>query len=235
MFTEYLKDKYTKLIKIYTYLYTYNLYGEYCYSDIIKVKERENYYFDDMYYNSTKSINCNLFIRKLELHKHYCKKIINIPVSLKKLRLGKNCCCTIDFEDKLPKLEELEFGFRCNSDIVSLPISLRKLYVGCEFNRSIDCLSKLTNLEELILSDEFNQPIISLPASLRELYLGWEFDHSIDFMKELVNLEILDISSYGKKITFLPKSLKKLTLRENQKEKIKCDISYIKEVIYHEC
>src|SRR5580698_3692867 len=126
MFTQYLQDRYSKLFKIYVKLNIYIFYHEYNYSI---VKNRENYYFNDIYYNLQNSNGLDeyiIIIKYLKLASWF-NQLIELPINLIKLDLGHNFNQSIDCISKLTNLRELKLSAIFNQTIDQLPVTLIKL------------------------------------------------------------------------------------------------------------
>jgi hypothetical protein len=87
MFTDYIRDKYVKLFRIYTKLNCYKLFRLYRYTE---VKNKLNFYFKQIYFDEThndvKDIKIN--IRNFHISYYFIEKIIYLPLSLKELYIG---------------------------------------------------------------------------------------------------------------------------------------------------
>ena len=103
---------------------------------------------------------------------HLIPHLFNLEV----MHLGGFFNRTIAFQDFLPKLLELKFGFSFNKAIDIWPRTLTKLEFG----------------------SNFNQPINALPLNLKKLVLGSNFDQPIHFLKELQNLTYLCFGDLNK-------------------------------------
>lgn len=146
--------------------------------------------------------------------KNFNNKIINLPIGLKKLMLGKN----FDNEFELPiNLEELHLGTNFNQPLNNLPTGLKKLhfYFDAMFNQPLNKLP--AGLKKLYFgfNSMFNQPLNNLPTGLKELYLGKYFNYSLDFLPE--SLELLSLFNvFELQINNLPTNLKKLYIYDNE-------------------
>lgn len=137
MFTEYLQDRYIKLIKIYTHLYIRNLYNKYRYTNVIKKK----YHFSEIYYNLNVYKGCKLSVSSLTFRSRFNKSIDYVPTSLKILNLKARFNHSIDFLSNLPHLKELLLIGDFDQPINKLPSSLEKLVLGFNFNYSFNFLT----------------------------------------------------------------------------------------------
>jgi hypothetical protein len=127
----------------------------------------------------------------------------NLPVNLKKLKLGLNFIRKID---SLPdSIEELKLDDRYNSMII-LPSNLLSLTIGDSFNQDIELNNKL---EYVSFGYHYNKSL-TLPESLKKLLLPGKFNQDIELNE---GIEELTLGSQFNRNLKLPNSMKIITLK----------------------